>query len=283
MSLTSLALSSKPASSMTAELNAGTLFAVGGEDAFDKRKGNALATVANYVDMATDAANEIANALGYRAPMYIIGEVPSEDASEVSQWVPDSLGNVVRAVGDMVYGNQQDGVIIDGIEDFSGKFGMDLPKNAMLYRSSGLTDQRVRTPCECKMKVYINNHLSDDILGSVVNGISSLDPTGVIDTLSNNVLRSGGMTRAQSGLAKLRWLQENGKPFKVYTPHCVYENMIIKDIGVTTDAGSMDTLCAEITFMELLMYAPNGLLNKIPARQNIVNPTTKTWLGRFVN
>lgn len=283
MALSDLASSRKPASSMTAELNAGTLFSLGGDDAFDKNKSNAVLGFANYVDIATDVASEISNMLGYRAPMYIIGEIPAEGTEEASRYVPDKLGNVVRAITDAISGNEQDGVIIDGVEDFSGKFGMDIPKNAMLYRSSGISDQRVRTPCECKMKVYINNHLSDNLLGSVVNQISALDPTGLLgEVVGDNILRKGGMTRAQNGLAKLRWLQENGKPFKVYTPHCVYENMIIKDIGVTTDAGSMDTLCAEITFAELLMYAPNGLLNKIPSRKGITNPNTKGFLEKFI-
>ena len=282
MSLADLASSRKPASSMTAELNAGTLFSLGGEDAFDKNKGNSLLGVANYVDIATDVASEISNALGYRAPMYTIGEIPAEGTEEVSQWLPDSLGNVVRAIGDAISGNEQDGVIIDGIEDFSGSFKMDLPKNAMLYRSSGLTDQRVRTPCECKMKVYVSNYLSDDLLGSVTNQINALDPTGLLSKVTDNLLRSGGNTRAQNALYKLRSIQETGKPFRVYTPHCVYENMILKDITISTDADTMDTLVAELTFVELLMYAPNGTISKIADRKSVVKTDQQGLLRKWV-
>lgn len=282
MSLADLASSRTPASSMTAELNAGTLFSLGGEDAFDKNKGNSLLGVANYVDIATDVASEISNALGYRAPMYTIGEIPAEGTEEVSQWLPDSLGNVVRAIGDAISGNEQDGVIIDGIEDFSGSFKMDLPKNAMLYRSSGLTDQRVRTPCECKMKVYVSNYLSDDLLGSVTNQINALDPTGLLSKVTDNLLRSGGNTRAQNALYKLRSIQETGKPFRVYTPHCVYENMILKDITISTDADTMDTLVAELTFVELLMYAPNGTISKIADRKSVVKTDQQGLLRKWV-
>ena len=282
MSLADLASSRKPASSMTAELNAGTLFSLGGEDAFDKNKGNSLLGVANYVDIATDVASEISNALGYRAPMYTIGEIPAEGTEEVSQWLPDSLGNVVRAIGDAISGNEQDGVIIDGIEDFSGSFKMDLPKNAMLYRSSGLTDQRVRTPCECKMKVYVSNYLSDDLLGSVTNQINALDPTGLLSKVTDNLLRSGGNTRAQNALYKLRSIQETGKPFRVYTPHCVYENMILKDITISTDADTMDTLVAELTFVELLMYAPNGTISKIADRKSVIKTDQQGLLRKWV-
>ncbi|MBR2008270.1 MAG: hypothetical protein IKA01_09910 [Alistipes sp.] len=267
---------------MTAELNAGTLFSLGGEDAFDKNKGNSLLGVANYVDIATDVASEISNALGYRAPMYTIGEIPAEGTEEVSQWLPDSLGNVVRAIGDAISGNEQDGVIIDGIEDFSGSFKMDLPKNAMLYRSSGLTDQRVRTPCECKMKVYVSNYLSDDLLGSVTNQINALDPTGLLSKVTDNLLRSGGNTRAQNALYKLRSIQETGKPFRVYTPHCVYENMILKDITISTDADTMDTLVAELTFVELLMYAPNGTISKIADRKSVIKTDQQGLLRKWV-
>lgn len=279
-----LASSRTPASSMTAELNAGTLFSLGGEDAFDKNKGNSLLGVANYVDIATDVASEISNALGYRAPMYTIGEIPVEGTEEVSKWLPDSLGNVVRAIGDAVTkgGSKQDGVIIDGIEDFSGSFKMDLPKNAMLYRSSGLTDQRVRTPCECKMKVYVSNYLSDDLLGSITNQITALDPTGLLGKVADNLLRSGGNTRAQNALYKLRSIQETGKPFRVYTPHCVYENMIIKDITISTDADTMDTLVAEITFVELLMYATNGTISRIADRKNVIKTDQQGLLRQWV-
>jgi len=290
MSLADLASSRTPASSMTAELNAGTLFSLGGEDAFDKNKGNSLVGVANYVDIATDVASEISNALGYRAPMYTIGEIPVEGTEEISQWAPDSLGNVVRAITDTRNNlrdkkdrlESQDGVIIDGIEDFSGSFKMDLPKNAMLYRSSGLTDQRVRTPCECKMKVYVSNYLSDDLLGSITNQITALDPTGLLGKVADNLLRAGGNTRAQNALYKLRSIQETGKPFRVYTPHCVYENMILKDINISTDADTMDTLVAELTFVELLMYAPNGTISKIADRKSVVKTDQQGLLRKWV-
>lgn len=278
MALSDLAYSRTPASSMTSELNSGTLFSLGGEDAFDKNKSAGLSTVANWVDIASDVASEVSNMLGYRAPMYTIGEIPNAGTEEVSQWLPDSLGNVVRAVSDVIgYGSEQDGVIIDGIGTFDGKFSMELPKNAMLYRSSGITDQRVRTPSECKMTVYVSNHLSDDILGSVANQITALDPTGLLEKVTDNILRDGGNTRAQQALYKLRWIQENGKPFKVYTPHCVFENMIIKDVTVKTDETSMDTLVADITFMELLMYTTNGSLARTPTRENVIDSSSSSF------
>lgn len=285
MALSDLAYSRTPASSMTSELNSGTLFSLGGEDAFDKNKSAGLSTVANWVDIASDVASEVSNMLGYRAPMYTIGEIPVAGSEEVSQWVPDALGNVVRAVSGIR--NQlrdkanrketQDGVIIDGIGTFDGKFSMELPKNAMLYRSSGITDQRVRTPSECKMTVYVSNHLSDDILGSVANQINALDPTGLLEKVTDNILRDGGNTRAQQALYKLRWIQENGKPFKVYTPHCVFENMIIKDVTVKTDETSMDTLVADITFVELLMYTTNGSLARTPTRENVIDSSSTSF------
>lgn len=278
MALSDLAYSRTPASSMTSELNSGTLFSLGGEDAFDKNKSAGLSTVANWVDIASDVASEVSNMLGYRAPMYTIGEIPNAGTEEVSQWLPDSLGNVVRAVSDVIgYGSEQDGVIIDGIGTFDGKFSMELPKNAMLYRSSGITDQRVRTPSECKMTVYVSNHLSDDILGSVANQINALDPTGLLEKVTDNILRDGGNTRAQQALYKLRWIQENGKPFKVYTPHCVFENMIIKDVTVKTDETSMDTLVADITFVELLMYTTNGSLARTPTRENVIDSSSTSF------
>lgn len=280
MSLSKLAVNNKKLSSLTSELNSGTLLASNNDDAFDKNKSNSMANLSEIVDVAKDWANEISNALGYRAPMYTIGEIPAELAEDLSRWVPSELGGVVRAVGDAISGNEQDGVIIDGIGDFSGKFDMELPKNSMLYRSSGITDQRVRTPAVCKMRVYVSNHLSNDLVGAALNQVKALDPTGLLGTVANNLLYENGSTRAQNALYKLRWIQENGKPFKVYTPHCVFERMIIKDIEIVTDETLMDTLCADITFTELLMYAPLSSIANVAKRESVVNPESKSWFGK---
>lgn len=280
MSLSKLAVNSKNLSSLTSELNAGTYFGSNKDDAFDKNNKNSMAALSELVDVAKDWSSEIANALGYRAPMYTIGEIPSELSEDIAKWVPGELGGAVRAVSNIFEANEQDGVIIDGIGDFSGKFDMELPKNSMLYRASGITDQRVRTPSICKMRVYVSNHLSNDLLGTALNQISALDPTGLLGGVANNILYENGSTRAQNALYKLRWIQENGKPFKVYTPHCVFERMIIKDIEITTDETLMDTLCADITFTELLMYAPLSSIANVAKRESVVNPESKTWFGK---
>lgn len=260
-----------------------------GYDGYDKKKSG---VIRDWVDVAKEYANGIENLLGTRPPMYKIGQIDAVSSQDVSNvfgetagaWVNKLAGGVTSTVARAVSAfdsNTQEGVIIDGFDTFDGDISVDMPSNPMLYRSN-ILDQRIRTPNTVTIKVYVSNYLTDDIIDSAINFVASQDPTGILGSLST-AYAYGGNTRAQRALYKLRSIQETGKPFTVYTPHGVYENMLIKQIKPTTGASSIDMLEATITFQEVLFYYTESSLatTQMPSRTNIAE--TSTIYGKIKN
>lgn len=239
---------------------------------FDKNNQGLYGTVTSIATTVTNWADEISKLAGTRNPMYMIGDVAeSIIGEENSKYLPDQAKGLVRAISQFTGGVKQQGVIIDGIGDIAAEISVEMPKNPFLYRSSGITDQRVRNPNVVKMRVMVSNYLQDGLTDILVDALSGLDPTG----LTKNLLSEGGNTRAQQALYKLRYIQESGIPFTVHTPHGIYEQMLIKSIRPKTNSTNMDMLDAEIEFVEVLMYAPLSKYDQQLARNNIMPTTTE--------
>lgn len=239
---------------------------------FDKNNQGLYGTVTSIATTVTNWADEISKLAGTRNPMYMIGDVAeSIIGEENSKYLPDQAKGLVRAISQFTGGVKQQGVIIDGIGDITAEISIEMPKNPFLYRSSGITDQRVRNPNVVKMRVMVSNYLQDGLSDILVDALSGLDPTG----LTKNILSEGGNTRAQQALYKLRYIQETGIPFTVHTPHGIYEQMLIKSIRPKTNSTNMDMLDAEIEFVEVLMYAPLSKYDQQLARNNIMPTTTE--------
>lgn len=239
---------------------------------FDKNNQGLYGTVTSIATTVTNWADEISKLAGTRNPMYMIGDVAeSIIGEENSKYLPDQAKGLVRAISQFTGGVKQQGVIIDGIGDIAAEISVEMPKNPFLYRSSGITDQRVRNPNVVKMRVMVSNYLQDGLSDILVDALSGLDPTG----LTKNLLSEGGNTRAQQALYKLRYIQETGIPFTVHTPHGIYEQMLIKSIRPKTNSTNMDMLDAEIEFVEVLMYAPLSKYDQQLARNNITPTTTE--------
>lgn len=257
-------------------------------DGLDKRSTGYLQTtrnaIVNIVDTAQDLADSVANLAGSRSPMYIIGEVPAEETigQVESQYIPDAISGLVRAVSSTLAGNQQDGVIIDGIGEVDGTFAVEFTSNPAVYKTNNIVDQRYRVPTKLRMTVMVSNYLNDDLVGAATDLVSALDPTGIISTASN-ILAYQGNTRAQYALYKLRYLMENAMPFTVYTPHGIYENMLIKSLNPRTDAEKMDMLYCVVDFQEIIFYTPySNTPGNIPARRG-VEEVTPGWTNVAVN
>ena len=250
---------------------------VWGNDGLDKRTSNGAFRdqASSVINTVASVSNTISDALGNRNPYYIIGEIPEEkDWGTTAEKYGGVFGNVVRAVSKLYYGTKQEGVIIDCLGDVNGTSSIDFTQNPIMYVTNNVTDSRLRKPAEVSAVVCISNYQSDSIIESVAEStLSALDISGgAISGIANNALFYGGNTRAQYGLYRLRWLMENGLPFTVYTPHGIYENMLIKSIKPETDATKMDMLYATVDFEEVIMYSTytqtkEGVGNiKTPAR-----------------
>lgn len=254
-----------------------------GTDGLDKRNSDMREGLSGVINTVSSVSDTISNALGNRNPYYIIGEVPNED--KLGSWAEKYLGSVggaIRAVTKLVNGNKQEGVIIDCIGDVDGMSAVEFTQNPIMYVTNGVTDSRLRKPATVTAVVAVSNYLSDSILEEATNSLTrSLDITGgwMTNVLTSNLFY-GGNTRAQYALYRLRWLMENGIPFSVYTPHGIYENMLIKSIKPRTDATKMDMLYATIEFEEIIMYTTyqqtaNGKeVPVMPARKAITGDST---------
>lgn len=249
-----------------------------GKDQLDKRNhanGGLVADVNSTINTVASVSEGISNSLGNRNPYYIIGEIPEDkDFGTYADKYGGTIGNMVRAVSKLYFGTKQEGVIIDCLGDVDGTSSIDFTQNPIMYVTNNVTDSRLRKPASVTAVVCISNYQSDSIIESVANStLSALDVTGgMLSGIANNALFYGGNTRAQYGLYRLRWLMENGLPFTVYTPHGIYENMLIKTIKPETDATKMDMLYATVEFEEVIMYSTytqtkEGVGNiKTPAR-----------------
>ncbi len=263
-----------------------------GQDSLDKRNADGFKDFTDTISAVNDAADMFSGLFGVKAPYLTIGEIQRTnwlDSSNTGKYLSAAgVGASVRAVQNLVYGTEQQGVIIDCLGDVSGETSVDFTSNPMMYMTNGIVDTRIRQPARINAVVGISNYLADDVLGDLLNvGTRALGNlgSGVINQLLN-----GGATRAQAALYRLRWLMENGKPFTVYTPHGMYENMLIKSIKPRTTDTTMDMLYADIEFQEVILYSyyrestTDLKKNTTPARtimdkQNKGNFTLSHWIG----
>lgn len=249
-----------------------------GQDALDKRTGGQRQSLSGVVNTVSSLAETMSNALGNRNPYYVIGEIPDEsDWGTVAEKYGGAIGGAVRAVTKLAYGTAQEGVIIDCLGDVDGESVVEFTQNPIMYVTSNVTDSRMRKPSTVTAVVAVSNYRSDSIIEEATSSLArAADITSgwLTDVLTSSFFY-GGNTRAQYALYRLRWLMENGKPFTVYTPHGIYENMLIKSIKPRTDENKMDMLYATIEFEEVIMYSTykqtvNGIESpKNPARSSV--------------
>lgn len=227
-----------------------------------------------------DVSDMIGNLAGVRSPLYIIGEIPTEEQSKrTGDYVPDMISGLVRAIVSADSTPDQIGVIIDGLGDVTGTLEVEFSKNPNVYRTSEVVNNRVRKPSKLSMTVFVSNYLNDNLIGTVFDAVDGFDVTGMVGWAKNTILY-GGNTRAQAALYKLKWLMENAKPFTVHTPHGIYENMLIKSIKPHTTDKTMDMLYCDIEFEEIIFYAPYAIaLKEQPARRGIQMTQDETLAG----
>ena len=227
------------------------------ERGIDKLSG-AISTIQNIL-------TDLSGALGAKDNMHVIGRYEEESEKGIlGRLVAPVTTAVTRAVsywtGDE---NTQNGVIIDGYDNFRGDISVALPDNPVMYDTS-VVDQVVRNPNRVSMRVYVDLIHSDDIMQNVMQSVAN-SLGGLAGTIMN-AISGNTMNRAQKALSGLQWIQENGKPFKVYTPHKVYDNMMIEKIAPINDQKMNEILAADITFKEIVPTQPLGSNVKTTAR-----------------
>lgn len=228
------------------------------------------------VDKVTSAISNIQNILtdlsgaaGMKKNMYIIGRIDAE--AKNNDYGQDNIGNfmqnfdkkVMTAISYWTGDLEQPGVIIDGFDNFKGDISVSLPENPIMYDTS-VIDQVVRNPNRISMRVYVDLIHTDDMVQNILQSFAN-SFAGLAGTIMNAVTGEK-FNRAQKALNNLQWIQEYGKPFKVYTPHKVYDNMMIEKIAPVNDQKMNEILAADIVFKEIIPTQSLGYKEKTAAR-----------------
>lgn len=226
---------------------------------------------------ALSIASDVGGGLGLKNSMYVIGEISpdfaaslsDEEASPIGRWVVNQAATAVSYWRGSGAGYQQ-GVRIDGFDNFKGDISVGLPDNPIIYQTK-ITDNIVRNPNRLTMRVYVDLFHSDDIVDNLKQ--AALNSLG---GLPNRIFAAAGfeMNRVQQALDDLKWIQENGRPFKVYTPHGVYDNMMIERIQPVNDQKMNEILAADITFKEIVPSYSLGNAEKAVGRNTPSAPAS---------
>lgn len=236
-----------------------------GNSSFLRNDERGIDKVTGAISNIQEILTDLSGALGAKSNMYVIGRYETDTKQDfLDRLVSPVTTAYSRAVSYWGGGEKdQTGVIIDGFDNFKGDISVALPDNPVMYQTS-VTDQVVRNPNRVSMRVYVDLMHSDDIvqniMQSVANSLGGLGGT-LLNAISGNT-----MNRVQKALSGLQWIQENGNPFKVYTPHKVYENMMIEKIAPINDQKMNEILAADITFKEIVPTQSLGANTKTTAR-----------------
>lgn len=236
-----------------------------------------VSAISNVQEILTD----LSHAAGMKNNMYVIGryeEPIDENTTFLGRLGQQADRYITRAVSYWTGNAQtQNGVIIDGFDNFRGDISVALPDNPVMYDTS-VVDQVVRNPNRVSMRVYVDLMHTDDIVQNILQSFAN-SFAGLSGTILNAVTGEK-LNRAQKALSGLQWIQENGRPFKVYTPHKVYDNMMIERISPLNDQKMNEILAADITFKEIIPTQSLGYQNKTAARiapSNSVSTAVKVW------
>ena len=227
-----------------------------------------LSAAESSIGQIQNTLTDLANAVGLHSNMYVIGKVDNTVSGSSDSWLDRQVDKLVSKVSTAVSywtgsGNGQTGVIIDGFDNFRGDISVALPDNPVMYETS-VTDQVVRNPNRLTMRVYVDLMHTDDVVQNILQTLAN-SFAGITGSIMN-AITGDTMNRAQKALNNLQWIQENGMPFKVYTPHKVYDNMMIEKIAPINDQKMNEILAADITFKEIVPTTSLGRTDKVTAR-----------------
>lgn len=241
--------------------------AVFGNSSFLRNDERGVDKVTSAISNVQNILTDLSSAAGLKNNMYVIGryeEYINENTTFLGRLGQQADRYLARAVSYWTGGTDtQTGVIIDGFDNFRGDISVALPENPVMY-DTAVVDQVVRNPNRLTMRVYVDLIHTDDIVQNVIQSFAN-SFGGLAGTIMNAVTGEK-LNRAQKALNNLQWIQENGKPFKVYTPHKVYDNMMIEKITPLNDQKMNEILAADIVFKEIIPTTSLGYKDKTTAR-----------------
>ena len=252
-----------------------------GNSSFLRNDERGVDKVTSAISNIQEILTDLSHAAGMKNNMYVIGryeEPIDENTTTLGRLGQQADRYITRAISYWTgNSNTQNGVIIDGFDNFKGDISVALPDNPVMYDTS-VVDQVVRNPNRISMRVYVDLVHTDDIVQNILQSVAN-SFAGLGGTIMN-AITGERLNRAQKALNNLQWIQENGRPFKVYTPHKVYDNMMIEKIAPINDQKMNEILAADIVFKEIIPTTSLGFKNKIAARlapTQKISDAAKAW------
>lgn len=237
----------------------------------------------------TDPVEEL---FGVKGELYTIGYIAAE-FQEKSPLLSNGLtGGLIKAYqnaagmanqfgADIGFGMPlQNATTVDGFFRFEGDMGVELPTYPIQFQTN-INMHRIRTTDVVSTEIFISSRAKDDPLEAATQIITNNDFVSLLTGVS------GDVARVRRKINELRWLQNNGQPFLYYTPHCVYENMLLKRIRPKNDEQTMDGFSAVLEFQEVIYYTDandsTSRRNKKPLSEpgNAVVESIKQITGQF--
>lgn len=235
-----------------------------GNSQFLRNNERGVDTVTTAISNLQNILTDLSGAIGAKDNMHVIGRYEEDTKKDFLGRLTSSITtSFSRAVSYWTGENSQTGVIIDGYDNFRGDISVALPDMPVMYDTS-VTDQVVRNPNRVTMRVYVDLMHTDDIVQNVIQSFAN--SFGGLAGSILNAATGEKLNRVQKALNNLQYIQEYGRPFKVYTPHKVYENMMIEKIAPINDQKMNEILAADITFKEIIPTQSLGYKNKTTAR-----------------
>ena len=246
-----------------------------GDNTFLRNQDKSIGRTLSNLTSGARSTFDILGLTGQKKPEYTIGKIDSQTELDIEKsmgfWGKGIAGTVAKAVASIGNDGQEKGVIIDGYDNIKGERKVALPSQPVMYKPD-MNNTRVPQSDILSMRVYVSNEYSDDMLdGLVDSAMSAFNGLG-------NLIVGTKQTRAQKAFSELTWIQRYGVPFKVYTAHGVYENMLIQSLSPTNDKTTNDLLTVDIVFKEIILTQSLEDGAKTPARSepsSIVNGFAK--------
>lgn len=241
----------------------------------------------NAITSVTDPVQKL---LGVKGQLYTIGYIGLRQESGAKKifrgGFAESLRKTYYSALDAVQRNSlgffgidekrgavQNGITIDGFFRFEGVMGVELPTYPIQYQTD-INMHRIRTPDTVAMEIFISAYGSDDI---VSDSIKELRNNDFVSLLAGE---DGNTARIRRKLNELRWLMQAGKPFSLYTPHCIYENMVLTKIHPKNDEQTMDGWSGILEFKEIIYYT-DANDTKSRVTKTALSPEANSVVSKF--
>lgn len=178
--------------------------------------------------------------IGYRDPEQINFVTKGKNWFKSSFW-EDQLS----ALANETNSDANNGVQVDGIFNFNGELSITLTKNPV-QKNADINDHRIKQPKRLTLEVGVSN----DVVRPDVLSVAKRFLGDIVNTYTGANLDD----RRIQTFENFKQLMYDGLPFKIVTPHGIYENMLLTSIRPITREDNIGLFQAYLDFQEVILF-----------------------------